>query len=153
MPKYKRVRTKHQEPRDQSVTHPGRGGSQKVSGDWPGRGEPRKADRGPLEARQALRGEAGGRLPVPGWASGGAGVRPPPQSAALPLSPGQSHQEGQRLAGAGITTGQGRKTGPKEREEPVKAEEEKREKLSDSELELKNDEEGALCRRTTWPSF
>lgn len=113
-----------------------------MSGDWPGRGEPRKADRGPLEARQALRGEAGGRLPVPGWASGGAGVRPPPQSAALPLSPGQSHQEGQRLAGAGITTGQGRKTGPKEREEPVKAEEEKREKLSDSELELKNDEEG-----------
>lgn len=120
MPKYKRVTTKHQEPRDQSVTRPGRGGGEKLRGDWPERGEPRKANQGPLEAWQTLRGD-GLRLGRVCLFQGGRATGPEVSGPCLQVQPCYSlwdRATEKRLAGAGIATGQARKTSTEEREDP-----------------------------------
>lgn len=131
MPRYKRVKTNHQEPRDTSITHLCRGRRWEVMGRLAQWGEPQKGNRYPLRAcrpcKKSGRGWTGSGYFQNGWGPG-ARVRPIglgrvkcKSFQTWPFATlSRAEPTAKKLAGTGVTTEQKRKTGIKKRQDPDK---------------------------------
>lgn len=172
MPRYKRVKTNHQEPRDNtSTTHLCRGRRWEVMGRLAQRGEPQKANRYPLKAcrpcKKSGRGWAGSGYFQNGWGPG-ARVRPTGLGRVkrrdfkpdpLLLSPGQSPLQRNLLALESQLSRKGKLALRKEKIQ-IKVVEENRQNVSERKLPYfwtlhKNNRRGATVKseKLPWTSF